>query len=109
MRIAALVVIVLFTAACNHSAGKNGDPADGAGIKDTAPMEKQMPDKPVVPDTLFTGFGNEPFWSVYVVKDNKIVFHPADGTDVQVDYVAPSTANNTTKQYNSVSGNNSIE
>ena len=33
-------------------------------------------------DTIFSGFGTEPFWSVYVIDNRKIVFHPADGPDV---------------------------
>ena len=40
------------------------------------------------PDTIFTEFGTELFWSVYIIKDSKIVFHPADVPDVEVPFVA---------------------
>jgi uncharacterized membrane protein len=108
MRILTLVVMTLVIASCNNSAGKKEDLPAETDIKDTTQPVKQMPEKPGSPDTVFTGFGNEPFWAVYVVKDRKIVFHPADGPDVELPYTAPSTVANST-QYNAVSGNNSIE
>jgi uncharacterized membrane protein len=85
MRIPALVVLILVIAACNNSAGKKEDlPAGEAGTIDTNQTAKQMPGKSAGPDTVFTGFGNEPFWAIYVIDREKIVFHPADGPDLSV-------------------------
>lgn len=94
----ALTVII----ACNNSTNKKND------TKDTAEKAVQMPEQPAMPDTIFTGFGTEPFWSVYVVKDSKIIFHPADGPDVEVPFVEATTVNNTIR-YKSSSPDASIE
>ena len=94
----ALMVII----ACNNSSNKKND------TKDTAEKTVQMPVQPTVPDTIFTGFGTEPFWSVYVVKDSKIIFHPADGPNVEVPFVEATTVNNATR-YKSSSPDGSIE
>jgi uncharacterized membrane protein len=82
MRIPALVVITFFAAACNNSSESKEDlPAGEAGLKDTTQTVKQMAETPIITDTVFRGFGNEPFWAVYVIDREKIVFHPADGPD----------------------------
>ena len=62
MRILTLVVMILMIVACNNSAEKNEDTTD------TIQPEKQMPEKPAISDTLFTGFGTKPFWFVYPVE-----------------------------------------
>ena len=103
MRSISVFIIALLIIACKNSAKKKDD------TKDTAKQVKQMPVTPAVPDTVFTGFGTEPFWLVYVVQNNKIVFHPADGTDVEVPFVVAATPDNITRTYNSVSGSSAIE
>ena len=103
MRILFALLGGLFIIACNNSARKKDT------IKDTANEVIQMPKTPAVPDTIFTGLGTEPFWSVYVINNTKIIFHPADGPDVTVPFVAAVTVNNTTIKYNSTTGNSSIE
>ncbi len=103
MRILFALLTGLFIIACNNSAKKKDT------IKDTAKEVIQMPETPVVPDTIFTGLGTEPFWSVYVINNNKIIFHPADGPDMSFPFVAAINVNNTTTKYISTTGNASIE
>lgn len=102
MRIISSLIALTVIIACNNSSNKKDD------RKDTAKTTEQMPVKPAEPDTIFTGFGTEPFWSVYVVKDSKIVFHPADGPDVEVPYVEAKTIEHGTR-YKSSSPGASIE
>ena len=54
MRLLPVFIIAIFVIACNNSAKKKED------TKDTAKQVVQMPE---TPDTIFTGFGTEPFWS----------------------------------------------
>ena len=102
MRILSFFTIILLITACNNSATTKED------TKDTAKPVIQIPETPAMPDTIFTCFGTEPFWLVYVINNSKIIFHPANGPDVEVPYVAASVINNTTK-YSSAAGNASIE
>jgi len=88
----------LFAMACNNSSDKK------TGKEDTTKQTIQVPEQPGSPDTIFHGLGTEPFWSVFIIKDNKIVFHPSEGPDVEVPFVAPSTANNTTTYHSSAEG-----
>jgi uncharacterized membrane protein len=99
MRIISFLILSLLLIACNHSAKTKED------IKDTATVPVQMPETIIIPDTVFTGFGTEPFWSVYVVINSKIVFHPAEGPDVEVPYPAagPSVVGDTTHYISSAS------
>ncbi len=60
-------------------------------------------------DTVFTAFGNEPFWALYVIRDNKLLFHPADGPDVEAPYVAPTQTDAATQRYNSAGDSATIE
>ncbi|HUR65967.1 MAG TPA: hypothetical protein VMZ03_06420 [Chitinophagaceae bacterium] len=60
-------------------------------------------------DTVFTAFGNEPFWAVYIINNNKIVFHPADGPDVEVPWIQATTPNETTRRYTSFGNGNEID
>ncbi len=103
MRIISFLALFLLIIACNNSAKKKED------LNDTAKTPEQMPEKIILPDTLFTGFGTEPFWSVYVVADSKIVFHPADGPDVEVPYVPVAITDSISSGYNSATGGTSIE
>ena len=91
-----------FAMACNNSSDKKTDK------EDTTKQTIQIPEQPGLPDTIFHGLGTEPFWSVFIIKDNKIVFHPAEGIDVEVPFVAPSTTVNTTTYHSSAEGS-SIE
>ena len=102
MRLISLFIALAVIIACNNSSKKKND------TKDTDEKTVQMPEQPAVPDTVFTGFGTEPFWAVYVVKGSKIIFHPADGPDVEVPFVEPTTGNNATR-YKSTSANASVE
>ncbi len=88
----------LFAMACNNSSEKK------AGKEDTVKQTIQTPEQPGLPDTIFHGLGTEPFWSVYVIKDSKIVFHPSEGPEVEVPFVTPSTVNNSTTYHSSVEG-----
>lgn len=103
MRSISVFIIALLIIACKNSAKKKDD------TKDTAKQVKQMPVTLSAPDTIFTGFGTEPFWSVYVIRDNKIVFHPADGPDVAVPFVAATTPDAITRKYSSASGSTTME
>ncbi|MEO7924115.1 MAG: hypothetical protein ABIR30_10575 [Chitinophagaceae bacterium] len=102
MRKLPVFFLALFIIACNNSAKKK------KSIEDTAKTVKQIPGNPLVPDTVFTGFGNEPFWAVYVLAESKIVFHPADGFDIEVPFTAATSIGDTTF-YHSSSGAYSIE
>ena len=97
MRILSVFTIILLVTACNNSATTKED------TKDTVKPVIQIPETSVFPDTIFTGFGTEPFWLVYVINNSKIVFHPADGPDVEVPYVAASAVDNNTNRYNASS------
>lgn len=68
-----------------------------------------MPETPAAPDTIFTAFGTEPFWAAYVIKNNKLVFHPADGDKVELPFVAATTPDTSTVRYSSVANGASIE
>ncbi len=103
MRLLSTFIIVLFLIACNNSAKKKED------IKDTANQIIQMSETLASPDTIFTGFGTEPFWSVYVIKDSKIVFHPADGPDVEMSYAIPLAPDSITTKYNTGNGSTTME
>ena len=103
MRILPAVIILFLMIACNNSADTKAD------TKDTAKQTVQMPDTTITADTVFTGFGTEPFWSVYVVNKIKIVFHPADGADAEVPFVVPLTIDTITSKYVSSNSTTAIE
>lgn len=101
MRYTILLIALFFFIACNDSSTKTND------TKDTAQQTIQMP--PARPDTIFTGTGTEPFWAVYVINSSKIVFHPAEGADVEVPFAAPSVPDSITANYNSASADAAID
>src|SRR5688572_18813425 len=82
MRIIIPIIAILFIMGCNNQAKDKEDIKDSVR-KDTTGSIVNTP----AGDTLFTGFGNEPFWAVYVIGNIKIVFHPMDGNDVEVPFV----------------------
>ncbi|NOT51873.1 MAG: hypothetical protein HOP10_11425 [Chitinophagaceae bacterium] len=103
MRIIFSFIASLIIFSCNNSSKTKED------IKDTAEKAIQMPQQPASPDTIFYGSGTEPFWSVYVIKGRKIVFHPAEGADVEVPWVNAFLSLDTwTREYNSSGNGNSI-
>ena len=59
-------------------------------------------------DTLFSAFGNEPFWHVAIIENDKYIFHPMDGADVIVPWVAATTVDSITTKFASSSGNSNI-
>ena len=91
--------MIFIMAGCNNQA-KNRDDIKDSTRKDTT-INKGISTSA---DTLFTGFGNEPFWAVYVIGNKKIVFHPMDGMDVEVPHVTPTTVDSLTSRYASSSG-----
>ena len=97
-----ILIMGLFVMACNNSSQKKTD------IKDTGKEDTRMPATTIMPDTIFFGLGTEPFWAVYIIKDSKIIFHPAEGPEVEAPFVAPSIVNNTTT-YHSSAGGSSID
>ncbi|MGQ0738159.1 MAG: COG3650 family protein [Bacteroidota bacterium] len=103
MRIISALITLIIIIACNNSAKDKKD------VKDTAQKNIRMPEQPAIADTVFTGFGTEPFWSVYVIKDSKIIFHPADGPDVEVPYAAATNPDAVTTEYRSSGNDNNIE
>ena len=78
MRFIFFISLVLLITACNNNAKKKT-----TNITDTIVENKPIPR--VGLDTIFTGLGTEPFWAVYVIRDDKIVFQPADGPLVEMD------------------------
>jgi uncharacterized membrane protein len=102
MRIISALLTTLIIFACNNSSKNKRD------VKDTIEKIFRCRNKPALPDTVFTGFGTEPFWSVFVVKDSKIVFHPADGPDVEVPFAEASNPDAVTTEYRSSGNGNTI-
>ncbi|MBK7562594.1 MAG: hypothetical protein IPI68_14075 [Chitinophagaceae bacterium] len=103
MRISSAILFILLVISCNNKAGKKENNTDS--VKQII----QIPETPVPADTIFTGFGTEPFWSVYVINNSKIVFHPADEVDKEVPYVTPVVINVNTKTYKSFSATDTLE
>lgn len=103
MRIISAFIASIILIACNNASKNKKD------IKDTVEKKVQMPELPALPDTVFTGFGTEPFWSVYVVKDAGIIFHPMDGPDVEVPFAESSSPDALTTEYKSSGNGNTIE
>ena len=66
---AALLVLT----ACNNRA-ENNDATDMDSTA-TADSSSAQPPAATAPDTVFTAFGNEPFWALYGIRDEKLVFH----------------------------------
>jgi uncharacterized membrane protein len=64
---------------------------------------------PTANDTIFTAFGNEPFWALYVIRDQKLLFHPMDGPDVEAPYVSPVDVDATTQRYQSAGDSATLE
>src|SRR5688572_9377156 len=86
--------------ACNNNAKK-----EDIQKEDTVKTEQDTPVK-LSTDTVFTALGTEPFWAVYVIKNNKIVFHPADGQDIEVPWIEATTSDAVTRQYTSFGNGN---
>jgi uncharacterized membrane protein len=60
-------------------------------------------------DTVFRGMGTEPFWAVYIINNEKIVYHPADGEMISVPYVEAVSPDNITTKFNSANDSVTVE
>lgn len=100
MRILLAMTSIFLFLSCNNSSRNKEEKKDSVGGITV------VPEKPAVPDTIFTGSGTEPFWAVYVIHNDKIVYHPAEGADIMVPYVLPSSPDSITSKYSS--GNDSV-
>ncbi len=96
-----LIYVLLPIMACNNHTKDHKDTekdtmvtqvTDIPIIKDTTPVP--LPENDVKYDTVFSGLGTEPFWSIDVIKDKEIVFKNSEGLEVAVPYREPGTANN---------------
>ena len=103
MRLYILFATCSLIIACNNSSN------DKKTVTDTAKTTVQMPAEPLVSDTLLHAVGTEPFWSLYVIKDKKIIFHPAEGADVEVPFVAPANTDSVTRRFTSANDNTNLE
>jgi len=103
MRIHLLFVTALLSIGCNNSADKK------KSEEDTVKIVNQMPPLPVRKDTLLHAVGTEPFWFLYVINHTKIIFHPADGADVEVPFVEPEKVDSLTYKYTSANDKITME
>jgi Predicted membrane protein len=103
MRILPACLFILVFFGCNNRATKK-DPST-----DTIPAPSRIPDAVTATDTVFTAFGNEPFWAVYVIPNRKLVFHPMDGPDQEFPYAEPVSPDPLTLQYRSASDSSTLE
>lgn len=95
MRNFIILLLIILTSACNNSSKKQDQ------ITDSSKTVQDPTVLPAQPDTIFTGMGNEPFWVVYVIRNDKIIYHPADGPDITVPFVNSSAPDSITTKYNS--------
>jgi uncharacterized membrane protein len=109
MRTLITAVICLFAAAC----GNESTTEEKTNTDTTVKANLDTPGVSDVPvttnDTVFTAFGNEPFWALYVIRGNKLLFHPADGPDVEVPYTIPTQPDAITQRYSSAGDSATIE
>jgi uncharacterized membrane protein len=101
-------IFLLFLAACNNTAKDNKKTTDSTSADSTTGIT-QPTQLPQSTDTIFRGFGNEPFWAVYVINNDRIVYHPADGPDIAVPFVIPTTPDALTTKYNSTNDSVTME
>jgi uncharacterized membrane protein len=104
MRLITLGWLFLVVSACNNQANRDKVSADS--IAQDTPIINSQPAHAA--DTVFTGFGNEPFWAVYVIDNSKIVFHPMEGGDVSVPFVPASQPDSVTTRYAGTTGSSEI-
>jgi uncharacterized membrane protein len=104
MRIVSALAILLLVFACNNQANKKEDTKDSS-VGDLPVKREELPQNR---DTIFTGFGNEPFWAVYVINNDRIVFHPMDGSDVTVPFLPVINQDSVTQKYASSTDNHEI-
>jgi uncharacterized membrane protein len=102
MRSFFLIYGLFVIVACNNETKKEDDKKE-----DTVQTIQQPPPSPLN-DTVFTALGTEPFWALYIINNNKILFHPMNGPDVEVPYVAAKSGP-ASVQYSSSGNGNNIE
>ena len=103
MRILLFIIPVMLIAACNNSSDKKAE------TKDTAKQEVLVTQPPAGADTLFYGFGANPFWAVYVINNSKIIYvSGGELPDVEVPFVASTVTDSITTNYSSISGKDTI-
>jgi uncharacterized membrane protein len=109
MRILIIAALCILAVSCGNQS--TTDKTDTDTIVNEGPDTSTIntPPAPAGTDTVFTAFGNEPFWALYVIRDNKLLFHPADGPDVEAPYVAPTQTDAITRRYNSAGDSATIE
>jgi uncharacterized membrane protein len=96
------LAIIAFS--CNNKANNTEKTTDSTTIIPPKPIETDSLKK----DTVFSAFGNEPFWHVAIIENDKYIFHPMDGGDVIVPWVAATIVDSITTRYASSAGNNNI-
>jgi uncharacterized membrane protein len=84
MRFIFFVSVILLITACNNNTKKES-------IKRTDTVADHKSIASIEQDTIFTGLGTEPFWAVYVIRDSKIVFEPADGPIFEMELTRTDT------------------
>ena len=101
MRLLPFIALIMLVTACNNSSKKKGD------TKDTTSQVIQ--DTPAAPDTLFYGYGGNPYWDVYVINNSKIRYvSGGELPDVEVPYTTPTTIDSMTTNYSSYKGRDTI-
>lgn len=104
MRAFLVVMTALFAFACNNSGEKKAQATDSPTVE-----QPVVTTPPVTNDTIFSGRGTEPFWAVYVIKDNKIVLDRPDGNDIEVPFVAGTTIDSLNTKYTSTNESTTFE
>jgi uncharacterized membrane protein len=98
-----MYVIPALMACNNHTKDNKGSDSDSITIEKEADTTKpanidtnktvEISKEPAA-DTLFTGLGTEPFWSLNIIKDKEILFTTADGPEVSFPYVKLNRSGN---------------
>lgn len=110
MRFLLYTLALIAVSSCNNTGDKkqNGDPVgpkDSIITGDTARGNGSVNSS----DTVFRGMGTEPFWAVYIINKEKIVYHPADGDIITVPYAEAALPDNITTKFNSANDSVTME
>ncbi len=98
-----IYAIVALMACNNHTKENKSSDSDNIGRQKEADTTKpantdtsktvEISKEPAA-DTLFTGLGTEPFWSLRIIKDKEIFFTTADGMEVSFPYARLNRSGN---------------